>query len=480
MAVVGKKGTFATVQAPNVDFGSMAERGIDKRYAREEARRKEAEAKKVAAAKARQEAKIARANEIKGDINAAKATGRSAVDISNRRFVDQARDNAYAAKKKYIETGDPKYKKEFDDQVYQVENLANSIDNMNNLLTSVSENYDNYNPKFLPEFEKLFTGINKGNVNITTKDGNMMVTTYDLDPNGDVIDMRTQSITDVLQEPIKASKYQDVKKDFMDLNKPDDITTVQGLTTTRKKEVTDRLEGRIDVFADKLSKDPNEFADWYVNVNGLDEYNKNKGNFTQEDFDSFKNDIKQDIKESYPIFRDVSRVQPRTPAAKTPSKEIVTVTKTPKTLGVSRTYNLAESDDNYSLSPNAQFLNFKVKDKGKLSNVESTSGEKALTINTVYYDKGKLYVKVSEVETEGITGGISAEAGGRDKVTLSQRDTRKARNEYLISEDQPDRLDEALSLLGHDKDSVTLLFTEETSQPQEKPSAQDLINKYRQ
>jgi len=478
MAVVGRKGTFATVQAPSVDFGAMTERAVDKQLAREDARRKEAEAKKLAQAKAEDAAKKARAEEIKGDIKAAKATGRSSVDISNRRFVDQARDNAYQAKKKYIETGDPKYKKEFDDQVYQVENLANSIDSMNTLLTNVSENYDQYNSKFMPEFEKLFTGINKGNVNVSTKDGQMMVTTYDLDPNGDVVDIKTQSITDILQEPIRASEYESKKKDFMSLNKPDDVTTVSGWKSTRKKEVTDRLEGRIDVFADKLSKDPNEFADWYVDEYGLEEYNKNKGNFKQEDFDNFKTSIKEDIKESYPVFKQESG-SPRTPSAKTPSKEIVTVTKTPKTLGVSRTYNLAESDDNYSLSPNAQFLNFKVKDKGKLSNVESTSGEKALTINTVYYDKGKVYVKVSEVETEGITGGVSAQSGGRDKVTLSQRDTRKTRNEYLISEDQPDRLDEALALLGHDKDSVTLLFSGETSS-QEKPSAQDLINKYRQ
>ena len=467
MSVVGKKGTFATVQAPSVDFGSMAERGIDKRYAREEARKKEAEAKKAAAAKARQEAKVARANEIKGDIKAAKATGRSAVDISNRRFVDQARDSAYTAKKRYIETGDPRYKKEFDDQVYQVENLANSIENMNTLLTSVSENYDNYNPKFMPEFEKLFTGINKGNVNITTKDGNMMVTTYDLDPNGDVIDMKTQSLSDILQEPIKASNYQDRKKEFMNLNKLDDITKVIGRDTTRVKEVTDRLEGRIDVFVDNLVKDPNEFADWYVDNYGLDEYNKNKGKFKEKDFDLFKKDKKEDVKESYPFFKDVSRVQPKTPSAKTPSREVVTVTKTPITLGVTRTYDLAEEGGSHNLSEDAQFLNFKVRDNGKISNVESTSGEKALTINTVYYDKGKLYVKVSEVETEGVTGGISAEAGGIDKVNLSQRDTRKVRNEYLISEDQPDRLDEALSLLDHTKDSITLLFSGETSQPQQ-------------
>ena len=138
---IGNKGFYATTQAPNVDFGAMVDKGIDKKLARDAAE----DAKRLKA-KADKEAKK---KKLSVEWDKVKQTGRNMYDTSTNSYVKKTISDTQALLRQYDASNDPEERAMLEDKIkmneLNVQTLAGSTDVFKGLIDKVTGNLGNYN-----------------------------------------------------------------------------------------------------------------------------------------------------------------------------------------------------------------------------------------------------------------------------------------------------------------------------------------------
>ena len=174
MAVIGKVGTYATVQPiQGPDFGKMVQDQFDKADA-------EKKAKSMAASKAKEDALKDRKSP-----DAFTPSGMIGYDESISKVYKDIYNDAMSYKQKYIETSDNRYLYEHDRLVNELETITNESKALNNYLTNAEKlfqagrvNESNYN-----EVMYDLNQFKDNKAKYTYKDGRAYVQIYDENGN---------------------------------------------------------------------------------------------------------------------------------------------------------------------------------------------------------------------------------------------------------------------------------------------------------
>jgi hypothetical protein len=173
---IGRVGSFATVEPALVDFGSMAERNIDKIKAEEEAKK----AAKAAQKKAENEA-------LKDTKNpdAFKLSGFTGYDDSIGTYVSRKWNEAIDNKELYRQTGDRKYLDNVDRITNEINTINNESQAIGNTLTKFAElsKAEKINKDIADEKLLELQAIQDGKVKYSFEDGKTMITFTDEEGN---------------------------------------------------------------------------------------------------------------------------------------------------------------------------------------------------------------------------------------------------------------------------------------------------------
>jgi hypothetical protein len=173
---IGRVGSFATVEPALVDFGSMAERNIDKIKAEEEAKK----AAKAAEAKAKGEA----LKDVK-DIEAFKLSGVTGYDKTLSGTVNNMYQKFLDAKESYLNTGDRSYLLMADKIRNEVETINNESKAIGDTLTKFAElsKAEKINKDIADEKLAELQAIKDGRAEYSFEDGKTMMTFKDEEGN---------------------------------------------------------------------------------------------------------------------------------------------------------------------------------------------------------------------------------------------------------------------------------------------------------
>ena len=262
---IGNKGFYATTQAPNVDFGAMVDKGIDKKLARDAAE----DAKRLKA-KADKEAKK---KKLSVEWDKVKQTGRNMYDTSTNSYVKKTISDTQALLRQYDASNDPEERAMLEDKIkmneLNVQTLAGSTDVFKGLIDKVTGNLGNYNEDSADFFTNLMTNVDKGNVRVySDENGMQMYEVFDTDPNDDIDDSYTISASDLMKEPMLASDYYTKKNTFVDniqLQKTQRGSRLYNVTEEKRTKETIK---QVEVFAKKLTKDKAEMFKFFVDEHG--------------------------------------------------------------------------------------------------------------------------------------------------------------------------------------------------------------------
>ncbi len=283
---IGNKGFYATTQAPNVDFGAMVDRGIDKKLARDAA-------EEAARAKAKAD-KEAKKKKLTVEWDKVKQTGRNMYDTSTNSYVKKTIANTQALLRQYDASNNPEERAMLEDKIkmneLNVQTLAGSTDAFKGLIDKVTGNLDNYNADAVDYFTNLMTNLDKGNARVySDENGMQMYEVFDTDPNDDIDDSYTISASDLMKEPMLASDYYTKKNDFVDniqLQKDQRGSRFYNVTEEKKTEETMR---QVKVFAEKLTNDKAEMFKFFVDEHGGGAEGINAwNNRTDEEYKEYK------------------------------------------------------------------------------------------------------------------------------------------------------------------------------------------------
>ena len=173
---IGKVGSFATVEPALVDFGSMAERNIDKIKAEEEAK---------AAAKAKAEQAKNEALKNVKDVDAFKLSGVTGYDQTLSGTVNNMYQQFLDAKESYLNTGDRSY-------LLMADKIRNEVDSINNESKAIGDTLTKFAE--LSKAEKInkdiadeklleLQAIQDGKAKYSFEDGKTMITFTDEEGN---------------------------------------------------------------------------------------------------------------------------------------------------------------------------------------------------------------------------------------------------------------------------------------------------------
>jgi hypothetical protein len=173
---IGRVGSFATVEPALVDFGSMAERNIDKIKSEEEAKLKA----KAAEAKAKGEA----LKDVK-DIEAFKLSGVTGYDKTLSGTVNNMYQKFLDAKESYLNTGDRSYLLIADKIRNEVDSINNESLAIGNTLTKFAElsKAEKINKDIADEKLAELQAIKDGKAEYSFEDGKTMITFKDEEGN---------------------------------------------------------------------------------------------------------------------------------------------------------------------------------------------------------------------------------------------------------------------------------------------------------
>jgi hypothetical protein len=173
---IGRVGSFATVEPALVDFGSMAERNIDKIKAEEEAKK----VAKAAEAKAKGEA----LKDVK-DIEAFKLSGVTGYDKTLSGTVNNMYQKFLDAKESYLNTGDRSYLLMADKIRNEVETINNESKAIGDTLTKFAElsKAEKINKDIADEKLAELQAIKDGRAEYSFEDGKTMITFTDEEGN---------------------------------------------------------------------------------------------------------------------------------------------------------------------------------------------------------------------------------------------------------------------------------------------------------
>lgn len=287
---IGNKGFYATTQAPNVDFGAMVDRGIDKKLARDEAE----EAKKANQEAAKAKAKADKVKDLKWDLNLEK-TGRNVLDSSMRdTFLDMKRFAGDAKRNGNVDG--------FNAYMEEAQNLINYVDSFNKTSELVANNPDEFSPAFLERYNDFGRYYNKGDVQFAYKDGEMKYRTIERDANDKVINTSDfKSAAEVLGEPRRSFKYDEKATDFIADSLNLNVSRIDnGVVSYEKEKLTPEKLQLIKDYSSRVASDPSAIADWYTsdvaNKGGYEGWsNRKNGEYTDEEKEEFRNYVEQDL-----------------------------------------------------------------------------------------------------------------------------------------------------------------------------------------
>lgn len=212
---IGRVGSFATVEPALVDFGSMAERNIDKIKAEEEAKK----AAKAAEAKAKGEA----LKDVK-DIEAFKLSGVTGYDKTLSGTVNNMYQKFLDAKESYLNTGDRSYLLIADKIRNEVDSINNESLAIGNTLTKFAElsKAEKINKDIADEKLAELQAIKDGRAEYSFEDGKTMITFKDEDGN--------------ITNKVPASGY--VTNMLSDIPEPFDLESTMNETVSKVKAST--------------------------------------------------------------------------------------------------------------------------------------------------------------------------------------------------------------------------------------------------
>lgn len=391
MAVVGKVGTYATVQPiQGPDFGGMVEKQFDK----------------IKAEKAAKEAAKAKAKKDEQD-RIAKLGGLGDLKTTNINGFNKGLYDAYSKMKN--EYADAELRGDY----FAARNLKDSLSTLNNATDMAinkmkfNENEaDKLDPDFYQRNSAVLRSINDGNTDIKYNgNGQMLLTVYE-DPEKTKVlfeNMSPNEIVSKLDAPYKFNLEATVG-DFTKNYKPSSIESKMkdGISTIKVSDVMkdpNVIEG-IDSKANELSNDASSLS-WFGKTY-LNKYETDKNNFSEGDKAKAKEYFKERIFNSYEKEIDLN-LQQRTGRSSGGGKDGFTI-------GTPSVYEAP------SITPNGMPT---IPLSGAKTVTISNSSGKTLTVggmpmDRVLYDpkSGKLYVGLlySASGKEGM-GGDGASAG---------------------------------------------------------------------
>lgn len=288
MAVVGKVGTFATVQPiQGPDFGGMVEKQFDK----------------IKAEKAAKEAAKAKARKDEQD-RIAKLGGLGDLKTTNINGFNKGLYDAYSKMKN--EYADAELRGDY----FAARNLKDSLSTLNNATEMAinkmkfNENEaDKLDPDFYQRNSAVLRSINDGNTDIKYNgNGQMLLTVYE-DPEKTKVlfeNMSPNEIVSKLDAPYKFNLEATVG-DFTKNYKPSSIESKMkdGISTIKVSDVMNDpnvIEG-IDKKSSELSNDSTSLS-WYGKT-FLNKHETDKNKFSEEEKEQAKEYFKERILNSY-------------------------------------------------------------------------------------------------------------------------------------------------------------------------------------
>jgi hypothetical protein len=255
---IGKPGSVATVEPALVDFGSMAERNIDKIKAEEEA-------KKVAQAKKEQED----LKELK-DVDAFKLSGFSGWDDSLGTYVHRLHQLSIDNKELYRQTSDRKYLDNYD----RIKNEINTINNESNAiadkLKQIADLYSagKINKTVYEEKIKEFQSLNEGKAKYAYRDGRTVIGFPD--EEGNIVNESTAfgyvtNLANDMPEPFNINEnintiVEKVKASENETGSALYSKTITDINSPESAPQRRRLEAAAQLFSDQNSS----MTEWYL------------------------------------------------------------------------------------------------------------------------------------------------------------------------------------------------------------------------
>jgi hypothetical protein len=212
---IGRVGSFATVEPALVDFGSMAERNIDKIKAEEEAKKQAKAAQKKAENEALKDTK---------NPEAFKLSGVTGYDDSIGTYVSRKWNEAIDNKELYRQTGDRKYLDNVDRITNEINTINNESQAIGNTLTKFAElsKAEKINKDIADEKLLELQAIQDGKVKYSFEDGKTMITFTDEEGN--------------ITNKVPASGY--VTNMLSDIPEPFDLESTMNETVSKVKAST--------------------------------------------------------------------------------------------------------------------------------------------------------------------------------------------------------------------------------------------------
>jgi len=288
MAVVGKVGTFATVQPiQGPDFGGMVEKQFDK----------------IKAEKAAKEAAKAKAKKDEQD-RIAKLGGLGDLKTTNINGFNKGLYNAYSTMKN--EYADAELRGDY----LTARNLKDSLSTLNNATEMAikkmefnEKEADKLDPDFYQRNSTVLRSINDGNTDIKySGNGQMLLTVYE-DPEKTKVlfeNMSPNEIVSKLDAPYKFS-VDGAVNEFVKNYKPSSIESLMKdkISTVKVSDVMNdpKVIDGIDSKASELSNDSTSLA-WYGKT-FLNKYSTDKNTFSEEEKAQAKEYFKGRILNSY-------------------------------------------------------------------------------------------------------------------------------------------------------------------------------------
>jgi hypothetical protein len=258
---IGRVGSFATVEPALVDFGSMAERNIDKIKAEEEAKKVAQAAQKKAENEALKDAK---------NPDAFKLSGFSGWDDSLGTYVYRLHQLSIDNKELYRQTGDRKYLDNVDRVSSEIDTINNESKAIADKLKQIADLYSagKINKTVYEEKIKEFQSLNEGKAKYAYRDGRTVIGFPD--EEGNIVNESTAfgfvtNLANDMPEPFNINEnintiVEKVKASETETGSALYSKTITDIRSPESAPQMRRLEAAAKLFSDQNSS----MTEWYL------------------------------------------------------------------------------------------------------------------------------------------------------------------------------------------------------------------------
>jgi hypothetical protein len=303
---IGKPGSVATVEPALVDFGSMAERNIDKIKAKEEAK---AKAKKEDLKEA-------------GDVDAFKLSGFSGWDDSLGTYVSRLHQLSIDNKELYRQTSDRKYLDNYDRIKNEVNTINNESKAIGDKLKQIADLYSagKINKTVYEEKIKEFQSLNEGKAKYAYRDGRTVIGFPD--EEGNIVNESTAfgfvtNLANDMPEPFNINEnintiVEKVKASEIEAGGALYSKTITDIRSPESAPQMRRLEAAAKLFSDQNSS----MTEWYLLKRDSERAKGNKmplktSNWTEDEKKEAKKFFLDQMIDSYQKKVSIQAQQPR-------------------------------------------------------------------------------------------------------------------------------------------------------------------------